>query len=82
MRTFIIEFLSSSILKPSVTVISKLVEDKEFLTKATFESEVDAQMYPLPSFVYLITNQIMKNFPEIFAQIKGFLPNAISILFS
>ncbi|CDW82480.1 hect e3 ubiquitin [Stylonychia lemnae] len=82
MRGFVIEFLSTNILKPTVLVTQKLINDKEFLSKATFDSEVDAQMYPLPSFVYLITNQIMKKFPEIFAQIRGYLSNAISLLFS
>ena len=47
-------------MKPSVQVIKKIIADKDFLKKEVFDSEIDASMYPLPSFIYDIVKCIVK----------------------
>jgi hypothetical protein len=42
MRGFFIDFLLNQVIKPSSTVIKKMIEDKNFMSKESFESEVDA----------------------------------------
>lgn len=59
MKEFICEFLTNYVMKPSVQVIKKIIADKDFLKKEVFDSEIDASMYPLPSFIYDIVKCIV-----------------------
>lgn len=80
MRDFVSAFMSNQIIKPSQTIIKRILESTEFLAKNVFESEVDAQMLPLPQFISAIVSLAINHCPELFNNIRGFLPNVISIL--
>lgn len=66
-------------IKPSQTIIKRIFESKDFLAKNVFESEVDAQMLPLPHFISTIVQLTLAHCPELFNSIRGFLPNVVSI---
>jgi hypothetical protein len=59
MSNFTQNFLANSIIKPSSIVITKIIEDKEFLKKDAFDSEVDASIYPLPSMIYHLAKTLL-----------------------
>lgn len=83
MLEFVNEFLRNHVLKPSTQVIKRILSgDKEFLARAeVFDSEVDASMYPLPSFLYKVTKIILQENPSHFyAETRGLLNNTVSIL--
>lgn len=59
-----------------------MIADKEFLVKEVLDSEVDSQIYPLPMFVCSIMKLVLKYYPDLFGEIRGLLPNAVSLLFT
>ncbi len=58
-KPFGLNFLTNFLLKPSTTVIKRLIEDKSFLSRSVFDSEVDASIYPLPSMLYSLTEGLL-----------------------
>lgn len=55
MVEFAKNFVYNQVLKPSVQVLKKVVQDGNFMKqKEVFDSELDAAVYPLPLFTYTI----------------------------
>ena len=50
------------------------------MKKESFDSEVDASMYPLPHFVYTLIKALLKDYPTVFNEIRGLISNSVSIL--
>lgn len=40
-----------------------MIEDKDFLSKGSFECEIDASMYPNPKLVLTVTSLLLKENP-------------------
>lgn len=80
MNEFFNDFLVNQVIKPSGTVIKKMIEDKDFMKETSFESEVDAQMFPNPFFIYSLIRLLMKQSPEVFLETRDLLPNSLSAL--
>jgi hypothetical protein len=80
MIEYFINFLNNYVLKPAVQVIKKVRKEKEFLINGTFESEVDASIYPIPELVLSLCKIILKERKEIFLDHRGTLSNTISVI--
>lgn len=80
MRSFANDFLNNHVMKPSVQVIKKIMSDNQFLLKDSFDSEIDASMYPLPKFIYHIVKSIAAKNLSLFKELKGLLINSVSVL--
>ncbi len=50
------------------------------MKREVFQSEVDASMYPLPSFIYQLTKSLLAKNMGVYKKIRGLLSNTVSIL--
>ena len=81
MKDFVNEFLQNYIMKPSVQVIKKIMTNSDILKREVFDSEIDAQMYPLPQLQYKVCKILLEVAPVAFyAENRGLLNNTVSIL--
>ena len=81
LKDFVDGVLANLIFKPATTIIRKIFAEKEFLTKnGTFKSEVDASIFPVPSFVYTFIKTLRKLNPQIFQTQRNLLSNSVSTL--
>ena len=80
MRDCFNEFLITYVVNASPVIVKKMIEDKSFLCKANFESEVDAQMYPNPHMIVFLIKLLLRESPEIIYETRGVVPNLISLL--
>ena len=80
MKIFVNDFLNNFVIKPSLQVMKKIAADKHFMKREVFQSEVDASMYPLPSFIYHLAKCLLSKNLGVFKRVRGLLSNIVSIL--
>lgn len=79
-KGFFNDFFKSHVFKPTLQVIKNIMTEKDFLKSGVFDSEVDAAMYPLPTFIYTIVKSLLKLKPEVIIETRGFLSNSVAVL--
>jgi hypothetical protein len=82
MRDFFNDFLQTYIIQGTQTMVKKMIEDKNFLSKESFDSEVDASIYPSPYLIITLIKLLINHAPEVLLEQRGVAPNLVSALLS